>query len=178
MTKQQIFKILKIKIWSQEEDKILLNEVGHRKKHNWNFICLKLNNKTAQDCYNRYKTINNKYYKGKWSSTEDELVLELINKYGRNWSKLSKEMKTRSGKQIRDRYVNMLDEKIDTSKFTIDEDIKILELHEKYGNRWSLFTKFLKNRSADKIKNRFNSSIRNKKKTLNFMNSLNFPEVI
>jgi myb proto-oncogene protein len=172
MNRKDVFKINKVKFWLPEEDEILKREVESMEKKSWKIISLKLKKKSASDCFTRYRRISNRYLKGKWSRIEDNLLGSLVQKHGRHWSKISNEMKTRSGKQIRDRYLNMLDEKIDNSKFTINEDILILDLHEKFGNKWSFFTNFLKNRSPDKIKNRFNSSIKNKKKLLSFLKTL------
>jgi len=33
----------------------------------------------------------------------------LVKKYGRNWKKIEEEMQGRSGKQIRERFINKLD---------------------------------------------------------------------
>jgi myb proto-oncogene protein len=108
--------------------------------------------------------------KRNWNSEEDKLLQKLVEKYGNRWNVISNEMKNRSGKQIRDRYINILIS--NTSKFTIDEDILLLDLHKIYGNRWSEISKFFINRSSDRIKSRYHSSIRNKEKLLYFFKSL------
>jgi hypothetical protein len=41
--------------------------------------------------------------KGSWKKEEDNLILNLISKYGKKWAKISKIIKNRNGKQIRDR---------------------------------------------------------------------------
>jgi hypothetical protein len=69
-----------------------------------------------------------------------------------------------TGKQIRDRYTNYLDPAICKSKFSTEEDFQILQLHNKYGNKWILIKQFVPGRSGDCIKNRFNSSIKRNKK--------------
>ena len=40
------------------------------------------------------------------------MVLTLIKKLGKNWKVISQIMKTKNGKQIRQRYINKLDPKI------------------------------------------------------------------
>ena len=68
-------------------------------------------------------------------------------------------MKTRTGKQIRDRFLNSLDERVIKRKFNNDEDEEILNLYKKYGNCWSLIAKNLKGRTGDMVKNRFYSKL-------------------
>lgn len=36
----------------------------------------------------------------------------MVNKYGNNWKLISSVLKTKTGKQIRERYINKLDPKI------------------------------------------------------------------
>jgi hypothetical protein len=61
------------------------------------------------------KKISKKEYQQKpksrqvWSREEDDLVIRLIKVYGKRWSLLSIKMENRTGKQIRDRYLNKLD---------------------------------------------------------------------
>ena len=68
-------------------------------------------------------------------------------------------MPWRTGKQIRDRYLNILDDRLNKNKFTKDEDDKIIELYEKFGNSWSKIAKYLIGRTGDMVKNRFYSTL-------------------
>jgi len=104
--------------------------------------------------------------KGSWTKEEDQKILELVNKYGKSWSKISKILVSRNGKQIRDRFINILDPSIKKGKFSIDEDLKLLNLYRKLGPKWATISKFFENRTADMVKNRFHSSI---KKNIKFL---------
>jgi len=81
---------------------------------------------------------------------------------------------TRNGKQIRDRFINVLDPEIKKGKFTEDEDRKLILLFKQYGPKWATIAKFYPNRTADMVKNRFHSSI--KKKLLLDINDKSFTQ--
>jgi myb proto-oncogene protein len=164
--------------WTKEEDKILLDSIRSNGRKNWIFISKLLNDKTPNQCFYRYRKINPDLKKSKWTKEEDDLLISLQKTLGNNWSKISRIMKGRGPKQIRDRFINNLDPKILRGKFSIKEDLKIMELRNKYGNKWSLISKHFDNRSPDIIKSRYYSSIKNKKEVLNFLKNLWIKEEI
>lgn len=66
---------------------------------------------------------------------------------------------TKTGKQIRERFINKLDPRIKKEDWTDEEDRKIIELFSQIGRKWSEISKFLPGRPENKIKNRFYSYI-------------------
>ena len=98
--------------WSKKEDELLLSLAKKNNYRNWKKVAESFNDKTGVQCYSRYKLINPIIKKGYWTEEEDIKLLDLIKVYGKNWSMLSKMIKTRSRKQIRDRYNNNLDKNI------------------------------------------------------------------
>jgi len=158
--------------WRKEEDEILLVSVSLEGRKNWKSIATLLDNKTPIQCFYIFRKINPVIVKTKWTQTEDNLLLQLHRMYGNNWSKISKVMKSRGPKQIRDRFINNLDPKIKRGNFTISEDLKILKLKNVYGNKWSLIANQFADRSPDIIKSRYYSSVKNKKELLFFLDSL------
>lgn len=145
--------------WTELEDKILLEKGKEFNGKNWRKIASFLPGHSAIQCSSRFKTIKPGIIKGYWSKEEDEKLLELFKKYGKKWSNISKEMPWRTGKQIRDRYLNILDNRLNKNKFSKDEDDKIIELYEKFGNSWSKIAKYLIGRTGDMVKNRFYSTL-------------------
>lgn len=67
---------------------------------------------------------------------------------------------TKTGKQIRERFINKLDPKIKREDWSDEEDRKIIELYAEIGSRWSEISKKLPGRPQNKIKNRFYSYIK------------------
>lgn len=57
-------------------------------------------------------------------------------------------MKTRTGRQIRERYINHLDPKIDKSIWKSKEDAKIWELYTVMGTKWSEMAKLIVGRTV------------------------------
>ena len=94
---------------------------------------------------------------------------------GISLSKISKIMKNRTGKQIRDRYINVLDPLANKNKFTSEEDRILLSLYRQYGCKWATIAKFMNRRTPDMVKNRFHSCL--KKKLEDESINLNFGEV-
>ena len=151
-------KIKKVK-WTELEDKILLEKGKEYNCKNWRKIASFLPGHSSIQCSSRYKRIQPGLIKGTWKKEEDEKLLSLFNKYGKNWASISREMPWRTGKQIRDRYLNVLDSRLNKEKFTSEEDNKIIELYEKFGNSWSTIAKYLIGRTGDMVKNRFYSTL-------------------
>ena len=146
-------------LWTKEEDELLLKKGKEYQYKNWKLISSFLPGHSPIQCSARYRRIQTGIKKGNWKKEEDEKLLKLYKKYGKNWAKISKEMRSRTGKQIRDRFLNSLDEKINKRKFTQKEDEEIIELYKKYGNCWSSIAKHLNGRTGDMVKNRFHSRL-------------------
>lgn len=160
MSNQKIFEVTKIKKWGQKEDEILITKTKNRKRKNWVKILPLLKGKTISDCVARYKNIC--FNHGKWSKEEDETLLKFHSLLGDNWAVISNLMKVRNWKQIRDRYLNNLNPKVIQDTFSEKEDLKIFELYPSLGTKWSSYLPNFPDRTADQIKNRFNSTIKRK----------------
>lgn len=160
-----IFTIKKVKNqkkWTREEDELLIVLAQKFNEKHWKEISRRFAKKNSLQCFSRYKRIRPGIVKGSWKKEEDLKILDMVSKYGKVWSKISKILGTRNGKQIRDRFINVLDPEIRKGKFTEEEDIMLVSLFNQMGPKWATIAKFYPNRTADMIKNRFHSSIKKK----------------
>ena len=149
------------RIWSADEDLLLLELTSKETKHNWKKLAKSFINKTPQQiCYRHSKliSIENK----KWNRNEDILLVELMEIYGRHWQAISIKMPGRSPKDLKERFEMKLDPNLKRGKFEKEEDELIIELYSKYGNQWTIMSKYFKNRNALMIKNRYYSHIKQK----------------
>ena len=177
--------IKKVNFWTKEEDKILKEIAKEFNYKNWNSIAEFIPGKNSIQCSSRYRRIRPGLIKGPWKKEEDTKLLFFYEKYGKNWAAISKEMPHRTGKQIRDRFLNSLDTGYNKGKFSEEEDKMILKYHKIYGNKWSEIAKKLKARTGDKVKNRFysflkkklqnNKSLLNKKRKLSASKCKKYP---
>ena len=163
--------IKKPNFWTEEEDKILKEKAKEFNYKNWKSIANFIPGKNFIQCSARFRRIRPGLIKGAWGIEEDSKLISLYEKYGRNWAAISKEMNQRTGKQIRDRFLNSLDTRYKRGKFSEEEDKMILKYHKIYGNQWAKIAKKIKTRTGDMIKNRFYSSLQKETKKYKTKNS-------
>lgn len=71
-------------------------------------------------------------------------------------------MEGRTGKQIRDRYLNKLRPNIKRGEWTNEEDRTLLSCYYQIGHKWSKIANYLPGRTEGQVKNRFYSHIKKK----------------
>jgi len=95
-----------------------------------------------------------------WTPKEDAKLMELMKKYGQSWAMISSMMEGRTGKQVRDRYLNKLRPNIKIGDWSPQEDELVVTLIKEIGHRWSLIANHLPGRTEGQVKNRFYSHIK------------------
>ncbi|KAG0455815.1 hypothetical protein HPP92_023603 [Vanilla planifolia] len=150
--------------WTPEEDEILRNAVQHYHGKNWKKIAECFPGRTDVQCLHRWqKVLNPTLVKGPWSKEEDEIIIDMVNKFGpKKWSTIAQALPGRIGKQCRERWHNHLNPSINKEAWTQEEEIALIHAHQIYGNKWAELTKFLPGRSDNSIKNHWNSSVKKK----------------
>lgn len=157
-----------IKVWTEDEDDLLKTFYHKYGPNNWNEIAKHLTGRNASQCSQRWRRrYKPEKIRKNWTLEEDNLLIELVTKYGQNWQLIANQMRssnnsTRTGKQVRERFLNKLDPKISKNAFTEEEDRIILEEYQKIGKRWSEIAKKLNGRPENAVKNRFYSHIKRK----------------
>ncbi|XP_022011565.1 transcription factor MYB90 [Helianthus annuus] len=102
--------------------------------------------------------------KGPWTAEEDMLLKNYIQKYGEGkWHLVALNAGVnRCRKSCRLRWVNYLRPNIKRGDFQEDEVDLILRLHKLLGNRWSLIAGRIPGRTANDVKNYWNTNLRSR----------------
>lgn len=148
--------------WSQEEDEMLLQLVGPTFNQNWVELTKFFPTKSAQQISERWeKVLDPHLVKGSWTREEDEIIIEFVREHGvKNWTKLAEKLPGRIGKQCRERWTNHLCPSVTKKQWTNEEDQRLVQLHERLGNQWTLIATYFEGRTDNCVKNRWNSSLK------------------
>ncbi|KAJ8570158.1 hypothetical protein K7X08_006735 [Anisodus acutangulus] len=119
--------------------------------------------------------------RGPWTLEEDNLLIHYISTHGEGrWNALAKcAGLKRTGKSCRLRWLNYLKPDIKRGNLTPQEQLLILELHSKWGNRWSKIAQHLPGRTDNEIKNYWRTRVQKQARQLKVdSNSKKFLEAI
>ncbi|CAD8198627.1 unnamed protein product [Paramecium octaurelia] len=101
-----------------------------------------------------------------WDSQEDDIIRSLMNEQDEKhiWTFIALELYNKNGgqfirtpKQVRERWMNYLNPKLNKANWTQKEDIQLLINIVNHGKRWSQLSTLLQGRTENQVKNRFKS---------------------
>ncbi|KAL9671227.1 hypothetical protein QQ045_008793 [Rhodiola kirilowii] len=106
--------------------------------------------------------------RGPWTDEEDRTLMSYIAKHGEGrWNSLARSAGLkRTGKSCRLRWLNYLRPDVRRGNITLEEQLLILELHSRWGNRWSKIAQHLPGRTDNEIKNYWRTRVQKHAKQL------------
>ncbi|KAA0058085.1 transcription factor MYB24-like [Cucumis melo var. makuwa] len=119
--------------------------------------------------------------RGPWSVDEDSLLIHSISVHGEGrWNLLAiRSGLRRTGKSCRLRWLNYLKPEVRRGNLSPQEQLLILDLHSRWGNRWSKIAQQLPGRTDNEIKNYWRTKVQKQAKILNIgTNSPEFKDII
>ena len=154
--------------WTKEEDEQLKYLILNYENLSWEIISEKIKGRTPNQCMCRWKnSLNPIIKKGKWDLNEDKIIIEYVKKKGEgNWNQIQSSLVGRTTKQIRERYINHLKNKIlndnENINFKWNEklDIELIQNYIIYEGSFVKISENLKGTTPNMVKNRFYSLLR------------------
>ncbi|XP_072998289.1 transcription factor MYB2-like [Typha latifolia] len=119
--------------------------------------------------------------RGPWTVDEDLLLMNFIAANGEGrWNSLARcAGLRRTGKSCRLRWLNYLRPDVRRGNITPEEQLLILELHSRWGNRWSKIAQHLPGRTDNEIKNYWRTRVQKHAKHLKCdVNSKQFKDLM
>ncbi|XP_076926920.1 transcription factor MYB78-like [Bidens hawaiensis] len=106
--------------------------------------------------------------RGPWTVEEDFALINYIAYHGEGrWNSLARcAGLKRTGKSCRLRWLNYLRPDVRRGNITLEEQLLILELHSRWGNRWSKIAQHLPGRTDNEIKNYWRTRVQKHAKQL------------
>uniref|UniRef100_A0A804R7T8 MYB transcription factor n=1 Tax=Zea mays TaxID=4577 RepID=A0A804R7T8_MAIZE len=134
-----------------------------------------------RDASSEEEVVAGELRRGPWTVEEDLLLVNYVAAHGEGrWNSLARSAGLRrTGKSCRLRWLNYLRPDLRRGNITPQEQLLILELHSRWGNRWSKIAQHLPGRTDNEIKNYWRTRVQKHAKQLKCdVNSQQFKDVM
>ena len=110
-----------------------------------------------------YHSNHKKHPREQFTEKEDELLKELVSKYGAdNWKRIASKMENRNSRQCKERWNCYLSPDINKSPWTDEEDRLLIKLYREIGSKWKIISSAFKNRTHISVRNRMKTLLKQK----------------
>ncbi|KAK6077447.1 DNA-binding protein [Seiridium cupressi] len=123
----------------------------------WRELAKAVPGRTNKDCRRRWwNTLAGGTYKGHWSESEDERLVQAFTKYGPQWTRVAAAVKTRHPDQCSSHWIQVLDPSINHSDWTPEEDQRLCHAVNAQGTNWAVIAaRHVPKRPPLALKNRY-----------------------
>ena len=98
-----------------------------------------------------------KHSRDQFTKEEDIKLANLVKEYGEDhWERIADKMPNRNIRQCKDRWMFYLSPNINKEDFSVEDDLKLIELYNQYGSQWKLIAKYFTGRTHISLRNRMN----------------------
>jgi hypothetical protein len=98
--------------------------------------------------------------KKKFSPEQDERIRDLVgDQRFPDWAAIAEQIDGKNARQCRERYQHYLAPQVCAAPWTSEEDERLRELHDAFGNDWARIAARMPGRTNTGVKNRFNGQM-------------------
>lgn len=150
------------RVWTRQEDKHLMkvmNAIRIGDYIPWTEISNHMRHRTKQQIYVRWMYSKAPHLKkGRFTKAETSTLLKAVQKYGRNFGKISSVvMPHRTSVQLQLHYHTVMANINNTNSnlWSVDDDVTLINLHMKYKNNWSKISTYFSGKSRTQVRHRY-----------------------
>ncbi|KZT08724.1 uncharacterized protein LAESUDRAFT_757439 [Laetiporus sulphureus 93-53] len=166
-TQHDVYQSRDRRAWTEEEDEMLrlaieIEDPNAHPPTRWHAISQHIPHRTNKDCRKRWwAQMASSVSKGCWTGDEDERLCNAVAELGHKWALVANRVGTRNSGQCAKRWNDALNPSIDRSRWSHEEDERLLKAVSELGHSWATIARtLLPGRTGLAVKNRYNHLIR------------------
>jgi hypothetical protein len=148
--------------WTREEDAELARLVSA--SDDWGLISSHFPGRTSKQVLAHWRKVANPdIVRGSWKGSEDQVIIDWVTAHGPiKWAALATQLPGRIAKQCRERWCEHLDPAVKTAPWSMEEENILMGAVQQIGPKWAEIAKLMPGRTANAVKNRWNSNVRSR----------------